>query len=175
MLSWWVCTMFVVEDSSFVGNGYTWFEEIKCRKSSNRCKCRHRCVHVLVAKWAQSVGRDGFLCSVSSAYMLKLQVRWLQLDRLMKEGRVPVPLENQSEIITSIPGLPSLHPLDLPRPASLNPKSTRSDMVFRHFLQFGSASVILLNTFQELEGEALDGLRSLVLGGSDPSIKVRNK
>jgi hypothetical protein len=93
----------------------------------------------------------------------------------MTEGRVPVTPENDSQIITSIPGVPSLHPLDLPRPFK-NPTSTRSDFPYRHFIGCGSPSVILLNTCEELEGEALDGLRSQVLmrGTDDPLVNVRN-
>lgn len=94
----------------------------------------------------------------------------------MTEGRVPVTPENESQIITSIPGVPSLHPLDLPTPFK-NPTSTRSDFPHRHFIGCASPSVILVNTCEELEGEALDGLRSqvLLMRGSDPSVlNVRN-
>lgn len=107
-----------------------------------------------------------FLCicwNLPPLHCFEALVHWLcllQLRRLMHQGRVPVTPSNQTEVITGIPGLPRLHPSDIPTTFFHDTPPSNYDFTCRHFLRIATSSVILVNSFEELEEVALHGLRT---------------
>lgn len=90
-----------------------------------------------------------------------------QSERFAREGRVPVTPETQEIPITDIPGLPPLQPRDLP---SMYLFAETYDWYSYHDNRNGKADLVLVNSFYDLEKQAMDGVRKEVIG--TPGVQV---
>jgi len=119
-------------------------------------------LHDFLTTWAQDaadkLGIQKHLLFVSPVSALAIA---LQSERLYKEGRVPVTPENENTLITDIPGMPPLKPTELP--SQFVYKQMHSWFMY-HDHRNCKADVLLVNSFYELEKQAIDGIRNEVIG-----------
>ena len=85
---------------------------------------------------------------------------------------MPVTPSNQTEVIIDIPGLPRLHASDIPRSFFHDTPASDYNFTCRHFLRIATSSVVLVNSFEELEEVALHGLRTEAVNSE--FVKVRS-